>query len=289
MLWLCHMTFAGTGALTTAQLATRHGWPLLLALVGGGLVAAAMGVIIGAFTIRLGNLYIALVTLTFGLLMEVLVFPLNTFSNAGVGFELARPGFAESDRAYTFFVLGVFAIIAILTVNLRRSTTGLALNAVRWSENGARTMGLSVFQMKVLISAIAAFVAGLGGGLYAVGNKQAIPAEYAILLGLVWLAVLVTFGVRSNIAALLAGCVFVLSPAVFRSLLQLPTIWQQIPVVFFGLGAIALAKNNEGTVHQAAMALQRLVHRLFGPDEPPPTVAPEPEAPAPQVAEVRGS
>ncbi len=104
-------------------------------------------------------------------------------------------------------------MIAILIVNLRRSTTGLALNAVRWSENASRTMGLSVIQMKMLVSGLAAFVAGVGGGLYAVGHKQAIPLDYATLAGLVWLAVLVTFGVRSNIAALLAGCVFALSPA----------------------------------------------------------------------------
>jgi branched-chain amino acid transport system permease protein len=291
MLWLCQMTFAGAGALTTAQLATRHGWPILLAVLGGGVIAAAMGVLIGAFTIRLGNLYIALVTLTFGLLMEVLVFPLDTFSNSGVGFALARPGFAESDRAYTFFVLGVFAVVAILTVNLRRSTTGLALNAVRWSEPGARTMGLSVIQMKVLISALAAFVAGVGGGLFAISEKQAIPAKYAMLLGLVWLAVLVTFGVRSNIAALLAGCVFVASPAFVQSELKLNTTWAQIPVVLFGLGAVALAKNNEGTVHQAAMALQRLAHRLSGRGDEPPAATSVPAAPPiPQpAAEVSGS
>jgi branched-chain amino acid transport system permease protein len=208
-----------------------------------------------------------------------------------VGFALARPGFAESNRAYTLFVLGVFAVIAILTVNLRRSTTGLALNAVRWSETGSRTMGLSVIQMKLLISAIAAFVAGVGGGLYAIGNKQAIPSEYAILLGLIWLAVLVTFGVRSNIAALLAGCVFALSPAFVRSELKLNSTWQQIPVLLFGLGAIALAKNNEGTVHQWAMGLQRGLHKIVGRGEPPPTATQEPpEATrSPRVAEVGGS
>ncbi len=39
MLWLCQITFAGVGALTTAQLATHHGWPVLAAVVVGGLVA----------------------------------------------------------------------------------------------------------------------------------------------------------------------------------------------------------------------------------------------------------
>ncbi len=83
MLWLCQITFAGVGALTTAQLANNHGWPVLAAVVAGGIVALVMGVIVGLLSIRLGDLYVALVTLTFGLLMENLVFTLA---------ELREPG-----------------------------------------------------------------------------------------------------------------------------------------------------------------------------------------------------
>ncbi|MFM8303048.1 MAG: ABC transporter permease [Actinomycetota bacterium] len=262
MLWLCQITFAGIGALTAAQLATEHGWPVLLALVGGGVAAAAVGVIIGVLTIRLGNLYIALVTLTFALLMERLVFPLDTFAKSGLGIALQRPRFATTSTEFIYFGLAVFAVFAILIVNLRRSTPGLALNAVRWSENASRTMGLSVIQMKMIISGLAAFVAGVGGGLFALAKNQAVPSEYATLLGLVWLAVLVTFGIRSNIAALLAGCVFVLSPAFFTSALRLDATWALVPTLLFGLGAIFLAMNPEGTVHQWAVGLQRGLHRV---------------------------
>jgi branched-chain amino acid transport system permease protein len=292
MLWLCQITFAGVGALATGQLATVHGWPVLAAVIGGGVIAAAIGVVIGLLTIRLGNLYVALVTLTFGLLMERLIFSLDDFANFGAGIAVNRPDIAISDRAFTYMTLTFFAVIAILIVNLRRSTTGLALNAVRWSENASRTMGLSVVQMKMLVAGLAAFVAGVGGGLYAVGHKQAVPIDYATLAGLVWLAVLVTFGVRSNIAALLAGCVFALSPAFVSTTLQLSSIWGQVPVLLFGLGAVFVAQNPEGTVHQWAMGLQGLVHRMSGaraatatgsvgghdpgsPDVPHPT--PEPE------------
>jgi branched-chain amino acid transport system permease protein len=291
MLWLCQITFAGVGALTTAQLATQHDWPVLIALVGGGIVAAVMGVIIGVLTIRLGNLYVALVTLTFGLLMERLVFTLETFAQSGAGLVVARPDFALSDRDFTYFVLGIFAVLAVLTVNLRRSTTGLAMSAVRWSENASRTMGLSVIRMKMIVSGLAAFVAGIGGGLFAMAHKQAVPLEYPTLAGLVWLAVLVTFGVRSNIAALLAGCVFVLSPAFVTSELRLNSTWAQIPVLLFGLGAIALAKNPEGTIHQQAMAFQGALRRLTRPRTGPPggTEARPVPATAEPMVEVGGS
>ena len=75
---------------------------------------------------------------------------------------------------------------------------------------------------------------------------------------------LVTFGVRSNIAALLAGCVFVLSPAFVQTYLQLSRTWAQVPVLLFGLGAVFVAQNPEGTVHQWAMGLQRALHRVSG-------------------------
>ena len=73
-----------------------------------------------------------------------------------------------------------------------------------------------------------------------------------------------TFGVRSNIAALLAGLVFVLSPAFVQTYLQLSSTWAQVPVLLFGLGAIFLAQNPEGTVHQWAMGLQGGLHKLGG-------------------------
>ncbi len=84
------------------------------------------GAIIGFLSIRLGDLYVALVTLTFGLLMENLVFTLPSFVNQGLGLTLNRPSFATSDLAFAYLCLAVFVIIALFIVNFRRSTTGLA-------------------------------------------------------------------------------------------------------------------------------------------------------------------
>jgi len=76
--------------------------------------------------------------------------------------------------------------------------------------------------------------------------------------------VLVTFGVRSNIAALLAGLLFTFSPAFIQTVIKLDAPWSDVPVLLFGLGAIALAQNPEGTVHQWAMGLQSGLHKLGG-------------------------
>lgn len=259
MIWLCQITFAGVGGLTASQLATNHGWPILAAIIVGGLVALPMGLIIGFLTIRLGGLYVALVTLTFGLLMENLVFTLGIFQNQGLGVNVLRPTWASTDHAFAYVCLGAFAIVALFIVNLRRSTTGLALNAVRWSEPGSRTMGISVVPMKIIVAGLGALVAGIGGGFLVTAQTTAQPANFATFLGVVWLAVLVTIGVRSNIAALVAGLAFTLVPGLFQA--YLPAWTAQIPPVLFGLGAIGVAKFPDGTVAQYGQYLRRgLLH-----------------------------
>jgi branched-chain amino acid transport system permease protein len=260
MLWLCQITFAGVGALTTAQLADNHGWPVLAAVAAGGLVAMVLGAIIGLLSIRLGDLYVALVTLTFGLLIENLVFTLPSFVNQGLGLNLNRPGFASSDISFAYLCLVAFIIVALFIVNFRRSTTGLALNAARWSEAGARTSGISVMQMKVIAGALAALIAGLGGGLLALAQTTFQPSEFATFAGIVWLAVLVTIGVRSNAAALVAGLTFVMLPALAQA--YLPVWTANVLPVLFGLGAISAAKFPDGVLAEQSRRLRRLVLRL---------------------------
>jgi branched-chain amino acid transport system permease protein len=260
MLWLCQITFAGMGALTTAQLVDNHGWPVLAGIVAGGLVALAVGLVVGLLSIRLGDLYVALVTLTFGLLIENLVFTLPSFVNQGLGLNLARPDFATSDRAFSYVCLAAFIILALFILNFRRSTTGLAMNAVRWSEPGAKTSGISVVQMKVIVAALAALVAGIGGGLLAVAQTSVVPSEFATFIGVIWLAVLVTIGVRSTAAALIAGLAFVMLPALSQA--YLPTWTGNVLPVFFGFGAIAAAKYPDGALAEQTRQLRRLLLRL---------------------------
>ena len=150
--------------------------------------------------------------------------------------------------------------MALFIVNFRRSTSGLAMNAVRWSEPGAKTTGISVVQMKVIVASLAAFVAGIGGGLLALAQTSVQPSEFATFTGVVWLAVLVTIGVRSNAAALIAGIAFVLLPALAQA--HFPTWTGNLLPVLFGLGAVAAARYPDGTLAQQGQQFRRLIVRL---------------------------
>jgi branched-chain amino acid transport system permease protein len=243
-----------------------------------------MGMIIGFLSIRLGDLYVALVTLTFGLLMENLVFTLPTFVNQGLGLTLNRPSFATSDLSFAYLCLVVFVVVSLFVVNFRRSTTGLALNAARWSDAGAKTSGVSVVQMKVIAGAVAAFIAGIGGGLLALSQTTFQPSEFATFAGVVWLAVLVTIGVRSNAAALIAGLTFVMLPAVAQA--YLPAWTANVAPVLFGLGAVSAAKYPDGALAEQSRRLRQLVLHLT------PALSSDlsgPEGPSPATPDLEGA
>jgi ABC-type branched-subunit amino acid transport system permease subunit len=235
MLSLCQATLAGVGAFTAARLATEAGWPIGVAILAGALLAVPIGMIVAAISLRLGDVYLALATLAFALLMEQLVFAREDFSNFGTGVEMARPelfgidfsdSFTGSGRVNFYFLLcAIFFIVAVLAVNLRRATTGLVLAAMRSSEEASATVGISVVRAKILAFGISAFVAGLGGGVFAMWQGRAAPTSFNVLVGIVWLAVVVTWGVRSVLGALLAGILFAVAPQELSVVLVIPLLF----------------------------------------------------------------
>lgn len=260
MIWLCMITFAGIGGLWTAQLATTYHLPVLLAIFVSGLMVLPIGLLIGFLTIRLGGLYVALITLTFALLGEQLYFTMPRFAPGGIPLSVNRPEWATGDTAFAYVTLLVFFILALFVVNLRRSTTGMAMDAVRTSESGSRMIGISIVSMKVMIAGLAAWVAAIGGGFLVTAQTTATPQQFAALLGVVWLAVLVSIGIRSSIAALMAGMTFTLFPQLISNIL--PTSWSQLPTILFGLGAIGVAKFPNGTLEQNGESFRRLLLRI---------------------------
>lgn len=280
MIWLCQISFAGVGALLVGQLATERGWPPLLAALLGPLLVVPAGVLLGALTIRLGELYVALVTLTAGLLVHTLLITDDRFYNYGSGIAVARPGFALDNQAFALLALAAFCVIGLLVVNLRRSTTGLVTAAVRSSENGARTLGISPVQTKILVSALATYVAAFGGALLALNHQTTLPDSYAPFAGMVWLAVLMTIGARSVMAALLAGLAYALLPGVFGS--YLPAALGEVPTILFGLGAVALAAHPEGAIAQTAQNIARSAARRSERSTPAPVIAGTVSTPGPR-------
>ncbi len=86
---LCQITLAGIGAFAAARLAAEAGWPVWLAILAGAFVAVPFGLLVALPSLRIGDLYLALLTLGFALVIEQSVWQRPEYDNFGAGLKIA--------------------------------------------------------------------------------------------------------------------------------------------------------------------------------------------------------
>jgi branched-chain amino acid transport system permease protein len=152
--------FMSIGAHIAVVLTLYGGVAFPVALLAGGLGSALVGFLVGVPVLRLRGLLLALVTFAFAQVVEV--FFLNfTPTGAAEGIRGIHP---HTTLGYVF---GFLALVVIFLARLRRSRTGRAFEAVKLDETAAEAMGVNVTRAKLTAFSTGAFVAGVGGGLYA--------------------------------------------------------------------------------------------------------------------------
>ncbi len=243
---LCQATFAAIGAFATAQLVHAAGVPVILSIVVGAFVAAIVGAVIAIPVLRLGGIYLALVTLAFALMFESALVPLGWVSGGTTPVAVPRPVIGPVDfagnRSFFFLCLAILIAMSALVILVRSGATGRFLEARRGSKTTAQAIEVSPSRARVAALALSAGIAGLGGGLYASFVGSARPADYALFFSLFFVVLVVTLDPRTVEGAIFAAVAFV----VFREILErlgLSASWEPI---FFGLGAIVYAKNSKG-------------------------------------------
>ncbi len=167
----------GIGTWVTMRLAFATSLPYPVLLIIGGLLAMVLGVLIGLPALRVSGLYLALVSLMLVAAVEIVLGEIK-FPNGGTGFKgivdqiggitaLRRPSFAIGDTAYyRFVVIGSFVLFMIAAYVLS-SKPGRAWASIRQSEAAALTAGIDVTRYKIYAFALASFMAGVAGGLFA--------------------------------------------------------------------------------------------------------------------------
>ena len=168
-----HAAFFGTGAYVTAQLVKEHGVPTDLGIVIGGLVAAALGALIGVLAIRRSGIYLAMITLALSQL--VYFFYLQApFTGAEDGLQRVPRGTflgvfdLRNDTTLYYVVLGVVAAGLWVVWRTVYSPFGNVLRAIREHEPRAISLGYPVARYKVMVFAISAGLSGVAGSLKAI-------------------------------------------------------------------------------------------------------------------------
>src|SRR2546427_339983 len=152
--------FMSIGAHIAVVLTLYAGVSFPIALLVAGLGSGLVGFLVGVPVLRLRGLLLALVTFAFAQVVEV--FFLN-FKPTGAA-EGIRGIFPYTNLWYVY---GFLALLVLFLVRLGRSRMGRAFDAVKLDETAAEAMGIDVTRAKLTAFAAGAFVAGVGGGLYA--------------------------------------------------------------------------------------------------------------------------
>lgn len=173
--------------------------PFLLAVIAGGLVAAAFGFVVGFPLLRLGDDYLGIATLGFAEIVRVVATNVPGVTNGSLGFK------GIPDHANLWWNFGWCLVTLYVIVRLLKSNTGSVLKAIRDDEIAAKAMGVNVFRYKLLSFTVGSFFAGIGGALLASLLTTIDPKMFLFTLTFNVLMIVVTGGLGSLTGSVLAG------------------------------------------------------------------------------------
>jgi branched-chain amino acid transport system permease protein len=275
---LAQMTLAGVAGFTLSKLVTSAGVPFPFGPLIGAMVAAAFGLLTAIPALRVRGVNLAVVTLAAAVAIENFVFRNPSWSGGLNGANVGPPRFAGlkfgpndvskvgdgklPDPFFGVFCLIVVVLLALMIVNVRRSTTGRQLLAVRSNERAAAAAGVSVAGTKLLAFGLAAFVAGIGGALSGYRFGSVTPNTFGSLASLTFLAFAYLGGISSVTGAVLGG--FIVAGGIsFTALQHWFHVDPRYTLLLGGLGLIVTAILNPegiaGALRGTGLALRRLI------------------------------
>ncbi|MCS7234886.1 MAG: branched-chain amino acid ABC transporter permease [Armatimonadota bacterium] len=171
-----HGVFYGIGAYVAAVAITRLDWPAWLAFAAGPVAAAAAGLVIGFFCVRLSRLYFGMLQLSLGSFVWIVAlrwYPVTGGDNGIHGIPV--PAALQSlPAAYALVAVVVAGCLAALWAVVR-SPFGLTLQAIRDNPQRSEVMGVDVRAHQLAAMVLAAFFAGVAGVLYVALERSVFP------------------------------------------------------------------------------------------------------------------
>jgi branched-chain amino acid transport system permease protein len=237
---LGHAAFMGVGAYATAILASRFGVPFWLSIPAGGALATGAGMVVGAPSLRIKGLYLAIATLSAQVIFEWIFTNWTSVTGGIRGLNVAPASIAgfrlDTDERMYFLIVGVTVVHFLLATNLRRSRWGRAFVAVRDRDVAAEIVGVNLFRTKILAFMVSSYYAGIAGGLWVYFTKVVTPETFPLSLSIQFLAIVIVGGLGS-IKGTVYGTVFMtLVPEMLKAVTGLArVVWPTAQSYLFPL------------------------------------------------------
>lgn len=246
---LAHVAFYGIGIYTTAILTSRFGVPFPLAVIGGMLLAGAIGFLLGAISFRMRDIYLALSTFAFGEAMQWVFKSWDAVTNGPNGMRIPQAsifGFRITNDHDAYYLVLVVAIFTVLvTILLMQSRLGRAFRAVRESEPAALALGVNVRRTKVIAFTLSAVYAGLAGGVFASFSSFIHPDSLGFTTTILVLTMIVVGGLGSIAGAVMGALILGLIQELLR---QAPSYQEIIYGVILILFMMYAPKGVAGAI-----------------------------------------
>jgi branched-chain amino acid transport system permease protein len=236
---LGHAGFMAVGAYTAASLTwalkATSASPVMgelifaAAILLGGLMAAASGLLVGGPSLRLRGDYLAIVTLGFGEIIRVILQTADTMvrtwkldPTSGVAHWLENMGGASGMKGIATltnfgWAWGLAAVTIFVVAALVNSTYGRGFIAVHDDEVAASAMGVNPTRYKVTAFVIGAFFAGIAGGLYAHHKQYLNPGGFDFMKSIDIVVMVILGGMGRTAGVVVAAIILTVMPEFLRA------------------------------------------------------------------------
>ena len=243
---LGHAALFGIGSYTAGVLFFHFGTPIWLTLPASIVVTAIFGGILALPALKVIGPYLAMVTLAFGTIAQILINEMTWLTEGPLGIKIPKPDLmgVPMSKAQFFWLVCIVLIVAMVVVDrFVKSQMGRAFEALRDSPVACDCMGVSVYRYKVIAFVISAGFAGLAGCLYAYSEQYISPNTYNNELAVLFLLAVIMGGRKSRLGALLGAAIIVLLPKLLDDINLFRIVATTIAVVVAVGAAMALSKK----------------------------------------------
>ena len=203
----------------------RAGLPFEVVLLAAGFLSATIGVLFGAAALRVKGLYLAISTLAMQYIVDFVIVHVPAISG-GTQATLQVPKITffgmrvTSDIDNYYLALFVCTLVTLFMLNVRRSSFGRALAAVREKDYAAEIIGVSTFRYKLLAFWVSSFIGGVVGCLFAFCYYKAVtPEQFHLELSIQLLAAVIVGGLGSVLGSFFGAALILLAPVVLNNVI----------------------------------------------------------------------
>ena len=252
---LGHAGLFGIGAYTAGVLFFKLGAPFLVILPVSIAVTALFGAVLALPALRVSGPYLAMVTLAFGTIIQILINEMSFLTEGPMGIKLTKPylfGVKLDEQSFYWVVCAMLALSLVVVHRVLRSQLGRAFEALRGSPVASDCMGVSVYKYKVYAFVISEGFAGLAGCLYAYSEQYISPNTYNNELTVMFLLAIIMGGRKTRLGALLGATIIVLLPKLLDDLDMFRTVSTGLAVLMF-VGALLAVSRRVTSVKAMAV------------------------------------